>query len=316
MPASTSSRSDVTYRRAFRWRLLSLAAGGLLAATFFMPAIDGCNSPIVPAEEAWRISSELPQTVRDAEYFSGLEGLTAMFFVYSAAYLFGLLVALAALSRLTASRRMQAFTRACLVLFTLTLTGGMCAVTSYLLWDAGWPALANLFIPGDLFGYWVPVINLVLMPLWLLALILILWRRRNAPELSIAFVTGLFAVHWFSYWSIASWWNGEDHYGIHLSFGASCVIVVAVLGEARAVSRQSWLRTLGGLATGRFRGLDERVGMCPQCGYNLYGLTEQRCPECGRGFTFEEVGATAEALGFGGAPDAGTAFASAPASTK
>lgn len=304
MPASPSSRPDITYRRAFRWRLLTFAGGGLLAATFFMPAVDGCNSPVVPAEAAWRIGSDLPQAIRDAELFSALEGLTFLFYVYSAAYLFGLLVVLVTLSRLTTRRRLQSIPRACLILFTLILAGGMCALTTYLLWDAGWLALENLFIPGDLLGHWVPVIDLTLMPLWLLALLVIVWRRRNPPELSITFVTGLFAMHWFSYWSISSRLSSADHYGIHLSFVSSCVIVVAVLGEARAVSRQSWLRTLGQLMTGRFRGEDQRVGMCPKCGYNLYGLTERRCPECGRGFTFEEVGATAEALSFGAGPAA------------
>ncbi len=40
------------------------------------------------------------------------------------------------------------------------------------------------------------------------------------------------------------------------------------------------------------------VGLCPGCGYNLYGLREQRCPECGRPFTFEEVRSTPQSLGF------------------
>jgi len=40
------------------------------------------------------------------------------------------------------------------------------------------------------------------------------------------------------------------------------------------------------------------AGHCPSCGYNLFGLSQQRCPECGEAFTFEEVGMTAEQLGF------------------
>jgi hypothetical protein len=28
---------------------------------------------------------------------------------------------------------------------------------------------------------------------------------------------------------------------------------------------------------------------CPLCGYNLAGLTEARCPECGAAFTLEQV---------------------------
>jgi hypothetical protein len=31
---------------------------------------------------------------------------------------------------------------------------------------------------------------------------------------------------------------------------------------------------------------------CPECGYLLVGLSEKRCPECGRPFTLEELGVT------------------------
>lgn len=41
-------------------------------------------------------------------------------------------------------------------------------------------------------------------------------------------------------------------------------------------------------------------GNCLACGYDLHGLSEMRCPECGRAFTFEEVHATAEELAFAG----------------
>jgi hypothetical protein len=33
---------------------------------------------------------------------------------------------------------------------------------------------------------------------------------------------------------------------------------------------------------------NRRGGYCPGCGYNLHGLTEKRCPECGRAFTPRE----------------------------
>ncbi|UCG15098.1 MAG: hypothetical protein JSV19_07345 [Phycisphaerales bacterium] len=42
------------------------------------------------------------------------------------------------------------------------------------------------------------------------------------------------------------------------------------------------------------------AGHCPGCGYNLRGLSEQRCPECGRAFTFDELRTTPEKLGFTG----------------
>ena len=33
--------------------------------------------------------------------------------------------------------------------------------------------------------------------------------------------------------------------------------------------------------------------MCPQCGYNLSGLTQCRCPECGTEYRLEELWRTA-----------------------
>jgi hypothetical protein len=45
------------------------------------------------------------------------------------------------------------------------------------------------------------------------------------------------------------------------------------------------------------------AGHCPECGYDLRGLSQQRCPECGRAFTFHEVRKTAEELGFVRAQD-------------
>jgi len=38
-------------KRARRWRGLIAAGGLLLASTFFMPAVQGCNASIVPAQE-------------------------------------------------------------------------------------------------------------------------------------------------------------------------------------------------------------------------------------------------------------------------
>ncbi len=49
-----------------------------------------------------------------------------------------------------------------------------------------------------------------------------------------------------------------------------------------------------------FHERDRPVGLCPGCGYFLYDLRDQRCPECGRSFTFEEVNASPEILAFAG----------------
>lgn len=37
----------------------------------------------------------------------------------------------------------------------------------------------------------------------------------------------------------------------------------------------------------------DKAPMCPQCGYNLSGLTQCRCPECGTEYRLEELWRTA-----------------------
>jgi small-conductance mechanosensitive channel len=39
----------------------------------------------------------------------------------------------------------------------------------------------------------------------------------------------------------------------------------------------------------RIKGASESAVTCPNCGYNLTGLSESRCPECGSKFTLDEL---------------------------
>ncbi len=70
---------------------------------------------------------------------------------------------------------------------------------------------------------------------------------------------------------------------------ASCLLLLARIGEARAVSRLSWFRTILGLSLLRLHRYALPPGHCPACGYNLHALPEPRCPECGRPFTPAEA---------------------------
>jgi hypothetical protein len=77
-----------------------------------------------------------------------------------------------------------------------------------------------------------------------------------------------------------------------LSTGFAVVAGVAVLGWSSGLS----------VVLAHFRRARQSLkGVCLACGYNLRGLSEMRCAECGRAFTFEEVHATAEELQFAGA---------------
>jgi len=81
------------------------------------------------------------------------------------------------------------------------------------------------------------------------------------------------------------------------ALGATMVMVGAV-GEARVLTGRHWWSVLARLVTLRPTDAHQEPGTCPGCGYNLYGLADRRCPECGRSFTFEEIGVTPEQIGF------------------
>jgi hypothetical protein len=92
-------------------------------------------------------------------------------------------------------------------------------------------------------------------------------------------------------------WEDRIYYGLPFAFAMGWLLLLATLSEASIVTGWSRWQTLWRLMTCRLRENPALVGHCPECGYNLRGLSEQRCPECGRPFTFEELGMTAEELG-------------------
>ncbi|MBP7936865.1 MAG: hypothetical protein KA354_19665 [Phycisphaerae bacterium] len=146
--------------------------------------------------------------------------------------------------------------------------------------------LRSLFSPGYSIQVWVcfiaPLLTLVYLPL--------ARKARGHTWLCHGFVIAFWMLLWFGYW-VVDW--SSARYGVILSMVAGGVLLLGAVGEARALTGQSWLRTGGQLLIGRLPP-PLGQGQCPRCGYLLYGLTENRCPECGRGYTVEEVGLSAE----------------------
>jgi len=86
--------------------------------------------------------------------------------------------------------------------------------------------------------------------------------------------------------------------GLALAFTAAVLLLIGRIGEARAISRLSWLKTSLCLLALRLHRKALPLGHCPKCGYNLFGLPTPRCPECGRPFSLEEVGPSPETASF------------------
>ncbi len=81
--------STTQFRRLRRWRVLGGFGGLLLFSAFFMPAVKGCGSPVVPAEFAL---DHIEDVLQGDFTISDLSELLSVFTISVAAYLFGLLV--------------------------------------------------------------------------------------------------------------------------------------------------------------------------------------------------------------------------------
>jgi hypothetical protein len=84
--------------------------------------------------------------------------------------------------------------------------------------------------------------------------------------------------------------------GLNMLLAASFLLLVARISEAQAVARVSAWTAAISLLTLRLHRKAPQPGQCPNCRYSLQGLTEQRCPECGRPFTTDDAGIPGEPL--------------------
>jgi len=279
MARETDETADIR-RRARPWRRLTVLGGALLATSFFLPAVASCNSNIVPARDLAQAicsAASQPQT-------SSLADLVLWSPMLLTAYLLGLLLALAALARLTArtawNRRLARFALICLLLtaadaaFLFILR----ANDSSNSWSWPWVSWPE----------WQWVVPCLVGPLVTLVYLAAAWRPAHRLQHCAAFLMSAWMCCWFGFWVTLP----EGLYGLCISLAGAGLLLLATIGEARAVTRQSWLRTIGQLLIGRLAAPASLIGHCPECDYLLYGLTEKRCPECGRGFTPDEVGFT------------------------
>jgi len=76
-------------------------------------------------------------------------------------------------------------------------------------------------------------------------------------------------------------------YGIAMLLGGGTVPIIWVLGTVLL-----WRETPAERITRMSRLVSNPTVLCPVCGYNLSGLREVRCPECGASFTLDELAAS------------------------
>lgn len=148
-------------------------------------------------------------------------------------------------------------------------------------------------------GLWV-----VLVPSFILQLIGIGWYGRWIfPALMFLF-PAVIQHRVRSTWAIVAWWLATG--GCYLAVGkvsamfsprpevgyadAMRLFILFALGLIVVVA--CVIGRIGEYVLG-FRVVMQNGRICPNCKYDLRGNTSMVCPECGRAFTFEELGVTA-----------------------
>jgi hypothetical protein len=123
---------------------------------------------------------------------------------------------------------------------------------------------------------------------------------------------GFVALYWCLLWRQSVDWTGLRIGGTFLAaFGALLVgsVIGGVVDAAAFVGDESLGIFIGGIATisiwiaativiwretsaeraQRLKRANKSAITCPTCGYNLTGLSEARCPECGTKYTLDEL---------------------------
>lgn len=268
-------------RRARPWRWLTVGGGALMAVTFFLPAVTSCNSDVVPVDETFDV---LARPLGE-DWLDGLLSKSELV-MYLPAYLVGALLALAALGRLRGWTRPARWCgRAALGVVLLPAVLVPAGVMVELVQSGGGVDLVDPFV-------WFEIPLFFVVPLWTLLGLILARKNRALRYLCRQFAFCVWMVVWFGMWVVL----GDALYGVHLSLAAGGILLVGVVGEARALTGQTWRRTIGQLCMARLAPRASVKGRCPRCDYPLYGLSALRCPECGRSFTLEEADLSADEL--------------------
>lgn len=180
------------------------------------------------------------------------------------------------------------------------------------------------------------LLSILMLPLAVMCFIVIFAavagnaQREETGLIVATFATApIVAMYWFMLWRRSVLWS-PGRIGRTIAGSIGCIVagvcagsfmmsLVGVRDETFGIffggvfATVLWLpvtvllwKETAAERTDRIRNSAGDVVFCPRCGYNLTGLYEPRCPECGARFTLNQLyaGQQREALADGAATDA------------
>ncbi len=237
-----------------------MVAAFALAAGFFLPIVEGCNSPIYPCQIAYAAFFEADPGLWDERLFFGVAAL--------APYLLGVLVGAGLVRHRSPATAWRALRDP--IAWLIILAGG--ALLAIM-------AAEYLRMPPAAGLDASTAITFVLVAL---SLLFVLRSGANATggRLCLRWYGALCCIAWF----IRLAWDGGACWGLWWSLGAGVALVLAGTSEAAVAVDDKPHRVIRALILCSIYPMEGDGQRCRKCGYNLFGLSAPRCPECGTAF--------------------------------
>lgn len=270
------------FARARHWQRLTVLAGLVLTACFFLPVLT-CRRPSAHLYEVvqqdWRIGEQgAVFTVDWATWLS-------KFLLHGAPYSLGLIASLLAFLRLSGySGAHRVCASGMYALLLLTATGVVLLAIGGAPFDSYDPLISATWPNG--------LLTCVIFPAVAVAYASCARWRVQPAHLCYALVACLWDLGYGSQFLLHEY----AAYGLYLAYGAIVTLLVCTIGEACTISCQSLQTTVWQLATCCLHEGPTGEPYCLRCGYCLIGLNRRRCPECGRPFSLQELGVSADVL--------------------
>ncbi len=294
-------REIIIHPRARKWQWLAVFSGLLLTACIFMPFWFVAVRRGLPMQRRSPFQSlcywfHTWDHTFDYPFLVGLFHFNGDVQKHGSVHVLGLLVALGALGRLWRKRSLTTTASGLLLLFLASycLLSPLAILAAYLYPD---------YVPRlDVIGFLrnplgsATLRESVLAPALALVYAGLSLRRGEQGHLCRSFLASLWAFIFFG-WIVAYRFPSPGQlYGRYVALAAAALLLAATIGEAATAAGQSWLPTILQLLICRPPPPMDMRGRCPGCTYQLYGLSQMRCPECGRKFTLEEIHISASEL--------------------